>query len=292
MRGPSHILAAGDVRGALALLAVAGGVLVVPASFLPAAGEAKDVRKKATGAETTARSSSAKGKTQEGAAPGRAEPTQGSAGAGQPAAKSGRGAPEPDTDAAPNATLAPEDLVEFGSQPAAVKRLLESALELSRRNLVYLYGSDDPANGGMDCSGFVHYLLRQHGFTNSGRDSSSQYVWVRRAREFRAVVSRSSDSFELGELLPGDLLFWTGTYTVIRDPPITHVMIYLGTEKATGARVMVGSSDGRTYRGRKRNGVSVFDFTLPRASGGVEPRATFVGYGRIPGLRGSIGARD
>ena len=62
-------------------------------------------------------------------------------------------------------------------------------------------------------------------------------------------------------------------------------MIYLGTEKATGGKIMVGSSDGRSYRGLRRNGVSVFDFTLPRAVAGGEQRSTFIGYARIPGLR-------
>ena len=62
-------------------------------------------------------------------------------------------------------------------------------------------------------------------------------------------------------------------------------MIYLGTEKSTGNKVMIGSSDGRTYHGQKRNGVSVFDFVMPRGGLNVEQRSTFVGYGRIPGLR-------
>ena len=62
-------------------------------------------------------------------------------------------------------------------------------------------------------------------------------------------------------------------------------MLYLGTEKSSGAKVMIGSSDGRTYRGQKRNGVSVFDFLMPRALIQGDQRATFIGYGRIPGLR-------
>jgi hypothetical protein len=48
---------------------------------------------------------------------------------------------------------------------------------------------------------------------------------------------------------------------------------------------MIGSSDGRSYRGQKRNGVSVFDFTMPRPAADGEQRTTFVGYARIPGLR-------
>jgi hypothetical protein len=49
--------------------------------------------------------------------------------------------------------------------------------------------------------------------------------------------------------------------------------------------IMVGSSNGRTYRGQKRNGVSVFDFTMPRNPQEGEARSTFIGYSRIPGLR-------
>ncbi|MGZ5002931.1 MAG: C40 family peptidase, partial [Chthoniobacterales bacterium] len=85
---------------------------------------------------------------------------------------------------------------------------------------------------------------------------------------------------------PGDLMFWTGTYDINRDPPITHAMIYLGREKSTGRRIMVGASDGRTYHDESRYGVSVFDFRVSRpghaATNGRTP--DFVGYGKIPGL--------
>ncbi len=186
---------------------------------------------------------------------------------------------------APNVSIAPEELVEYNAQPAAVKKLIEAGLALARQNLAYKFGSGDPANGGLDCSGFIYAVLREHGFTQVPRDSSGQYTWIRRTRAFRAVVSRKAESFELEELLPGDLLFWTGTYATANDPPISHVMLYLGTEKSTRSKVMIGSSEGRTYRGQKRNGVSVFDFVMPRAAAEGEQKAVFVGYGRIPGLR-------
>ena len=114
----------------------------------------------------------------------------------------------------------------------------------------------------MDCSGFVYYVLRENGFNEVPRDSSQQYVWVRKGGKFEAVVSKSDDSFELANLKPGDLLFWTGTYDINRDPPITHSMIYLGREKSTGRRIMVGASDGRVYRDQSRYGVSIFDFKM------------------------------
>jgi cell wall-associated NlpC family hydrolase len=111
-------------------------------------------------------------------------------------------------------------------------------------------------------------------------------VWVRKAGDFNAVLSRHEDSFELDALKPGDLLFWRGTYNIDRDPPITHTMIYLGRETRTNKRVMVGSSDGRTYDGKQRWGVSVFDFKIPPPpkSGDAKISPVFVGYGRIPGL--------
>ena len=81
-------------------------------------------------------------------------------------------------------------------------------------------------------------------------------------------------------------MFWAGTYNVDRDPGITHTMIYLGREKANDQRIMVGASDGRTYKGQSRFGVSVFDFKMAgrKMKSPNEPGPTFVGYASIPGL--------
>jgi cell wall-associated NlpC family hydrolase len=187
---------------------------------------------------------------------------------------------------APNVTLSPGEIVNFDTYPVKVRQIIDASLELTKQNLGYTYGSADPANDGMDCSGFIYYVLQQNGFPDVPRDSSQQYVWVRKAGNFNAVLSRHEDSFELDDLKPGDLLFWRGTYKIDRDPPITHTMIYLGREKRTKKRVMVGSSDGRTYDGKQRWGVSVFDFKLPPppSSGDAKISPVFVGYGRIPGL--------
>lgn len=135
----------------------------------------------------------------------------------------------------------------------------------------------------MDCSGFVYYVLTTVGLTDVPRDSSQQYTWLRKAGRFEPVISRKDDSFELAKLKPGDLLFWTGTYNIERDPPITHAMIYLGREKHSHRRIMVGASDGRTYRDQPRYGVSIFDFKISQPSRTKEGRLTpmFVGYGHI-----------
>jgi cell wall-associated NlpC family hydrolase len=186
----------------------------------------------------------------------------------------------------PNVSLSPDEIADYDGYPPKVRQIVNAGLALTKQNLDYTYASADPANGGMDCSGFVYYVLKQNGFPDVPRDSSQQYVWVRKSSNFKAVVSRKEDSFELDDLKPGDLLFWRGTYNIDRDPPITHTMIYLGREKRTKKRVMVGSSDGRTYDGKQRWGVSVFDFKLPPppSSGDAKISPVFVGYGRIPGL--------
>ena len=264
-------------RGTLALICAVAFALVATS---PAATPAKP-RKKPVADETAP----PKKKTPAPATTTNDEPTV------KPTTKTKKSADEPDvspppkTAAAPNASIAPEEIMEFHAQPAGVRKLIESSLELARKNLTYTFGSADPASGGLDCSGYIYYVLRQHGLTQVPRDSSGLYLWVRKARGFRAVISRKPDSVELDELLPGDLLFWTGTYATQNDPPVTHTMIYLGTEKATGGKIMIGSSDDRSYRGQKRNGVSVFDFTMPRPPADGEQRSTFVGYARIPGLR-------
>ena len=190
--------------------------------------------------------------------------------------------------AAPMATIKPEALREFSEQPAEVQQLIRNSLALTEQNLTYKYGSADPAAGGMDCSGFIYFVLSSAGFKDVPRDSAGQYSWVRTNSVFHAVLSRSDDSFELKDLKPGDLLFWSGTYKVDREIPITHVMIYLGKEKSTEKPVMVGATDGRSYEGIRRFGVSVFDFKMPSGKPNKddpELTARFEGYASIPGLR-------
>ena len=179
-------------------------------------------------------------------------------------------------------SLKPEEIRDFNSNPGPVQQLLRSALELTERNLGYVYGSADPLRGGMDCSGTIYFLLQEAGISNVPRSASEQYVWVRKANTFYPVVSTRADSFEFDALQPGDLLFWTGTYAVKADPPVTHSMIYLGKAKSDGRQLMVGASDGRTYRGEQQFGVSVFDFLMPKVKDAKNPGTRFIGYAKIP----------
>jgi hypothetical protein len=196
-------------------------------------------------------------------------------------------APTPKKKGAP-VSINPNQIIGYEQYSVEVRKVIDLALDLASRRLDYKYGSADPNSGGMDCSGFVYYVLTTAGVPDVPRDSSEQYAWLRKAGQFEAVISRHEDSFELANLKPGDLLFWTGTYQIERDPPITHAMIYLGREKGTNHRIMIGASDGRTYRGESRYGVSVFDFKISQPVETNEGRLspTFVGYGHVPGLTG------
>ena len=248
----------------------------------PAIGASTDSTKKKKSSSTTKKSSSSKSKKSSSTKSKQAEE---SAPEPTPAPTPAAGLGEPMT-----SSINSDELKEFAAQPDRVKQLIESCLALTRRNLTYAYGSADPANGGMDCSGFIYFTLREAGFPDTPRQANEQYVWVRKKSNFQAVLSKKSDTFEINDLHPGDLMFWTGTYAIDRDPPVTHTMIYLGTSKKTGNRLMVGSSDGRTYNGQKRYGVSVFDFHVASSAqrSGVVTTGNspdFAGYGPIPGMR-------
>src|SRR5207248_6262550 len=128
-------------------------------------------------------------------------------------------------------------------------KLLDLSLRLTNQNLGYKYGSADPANGGMDCSGFIYYVLSKSGIKDPPRDAREQYIWVRKAGNFQAVLGHSDDTFELDGLKPGDLLFWANTSGVSREPEIAQTMIYIGHDKATKQRLMVGASESSTYKG-------------------------------------------
>jgi hypothetical protein len=140
----------------------------------------------------------------------------------------------------------------------------------------------------MDCSGFVYYVLSQNGLSDVPRDARDQYVWVRNAGTFQAVASRRDDAAELNALAPGDLMFWASADNGSRDPEITLTMLYLGREKDTDQRLIIGAGQGFSYKGQVRSGVGVYEFKLnrERAKGSAEAPPLFIGFGHVPGLGG------
>ena len=183
--------------------------------------------------------------------------------------------------------ISSSEIAGYENYPAKVCQILDLGLSLATQNLGYKYNSADPANGGMDCSGFIHYVLSKSGVKDVPRDAHAQYAWVRKTGAFQTVPVQRNNTSTLDALKPGDLLFWGSSYSLSRDLEITQTMLYLGREKGTNQRIMVGASEGHTYKGQPRSGVSVVDLKLGRAHSKKtnEPRPAFVGYGPIPGLR-------
>ncbi len=178
-------------------------------------------------------------------------------------------------------TLSIEDISGFDAYPKQIQSLVQSCLALTHLELSYMYGSSEPSKGGMDCSGTIYHVLHFQGLKDVPRQSDEMCNWVdKKTHLYLTPTATSFDSEEFANLKPGDLLFWTNTLETTRKLPVTHVMIYLGKLKKSGKRVVFGSSDGRSYMGERRSGVSVFDFSLPKPDGTKH----FYGYGPTPGL--------
>lgn len=190
--------------------------------------------------------------------------------------------PKTETKPALVSTIKPEELENFQGYPEEIKPIIRQALELTEKNLTYLFGSSDPQRGGMDCSGTLFYLLQSIGIKGTPRQSDEMSDWI--SKESRLHLTSDASSFsdpKFAELKPGHLLFWTGTYDAPgRTSRVSHVMLYLGKRGKDGAPLIFGASDGRTYEGQKRCGVSVFDFKIPNK----ESKAALLGYGAIPGI--------
>ncbi len=95
-----------------------------------------------------------------------------------------------------------------GSRSSKGSQIIHTALQYLGRP--YVRGGESP--GGFDCSGFVHYVMGQHGISVS-RTSPALF------REGRPV-SRS-------QLRPGDVVFFRNTY----KRGISHVGLYINANK-------------------------------------------------------------
>ena len=148
---------------------------------------------------------------------------------------------------------------------------------LSRMGLRYQFGSMDPGNGGLDCSGSVKCTLERAGVRNVPRTASDQYVWLQRAGTLTELNGRPDANWVLSRVRPGDLLFWRGTYVTNRWPDVSHVMIYLGRHPQTGKPMMFGARSTGSSRGINGNAVDIYEFNpVPRG------KAHFIGFGPLP----------
>jgi len=127
----------------------------------------------------------------------------------------------------------------------------------------------------MDCSNTARWLHQYVSGIEIPRTASDQYEWLRQRR--RLWKARPDAKSLRKKLQPGDLLFWQDTCKPVRKPPITHVMLYLGTDES-GRMKMAGS------QGSSGPDIYVFDPAL--RMGGYrfflffKKKGKFVAYGR------------
>jgi LysM repeat protein len=173
------------------------------------------------------------------------------------------------------------------------KKFLDATKELAREGVRYdgnwhPSGADD--SWDMDCSNTSRWLYQKAAGITLSRTASDQYYDLQqKARAWDAPRDAKGeiDSAALfSKLEVGDLLFWENTYKPRRDPPVTHVMVFLG-KNTRGQWLMAGSQCGGGFCNVSGSGPDVYVFDPQRLVGGYyknfgfgHVRGHFVAYGR------------
>lgn len=97
------------------------------------------------------------------------------------------------------------------------QKLVSYALNFSKKKLDYHFGSNDPARGGMDCSGIIQYMLKQVAGLHSPRPAYLIFEWAKKYGHIHYVHAYHFRSPQFRYLKPGDLLFWTERITPIAN---------------------------------------------------------------------------
>ncbi len=163
----------------------------------------------------------------------------------------------------------PPPLTDWGS------RFIQLARQLGDRGLDYNEDWRPPGESRaitMDCSNTTRYLYRVATSIQLPRTASDQYYYLHlqnKAWDVPQLASGFADcNFLRRNLKPGDLLFWENTYRPERQPPITHVMIFLGTN-GRGDWIMAGSQSSRGgEHNRRHGGPDIYVFNPTRPCGG------------------------
>ncbi len=154
-----------------------------------------------------------------------------------------------------------------------LSRLREEAHKLADQGLTYKFGSDDPDDGGLDCSGAMQYLLTKIGIEDVPRTSYNQYYWLKKQKMLDDVYGKNPSSKMLKKLAPGDLIFWGGTWK--SGHRVSHVMLYMGYNPNEDKHYVFGAR-GKSTTGMLGNGVDIFE---------LDPdRGRLIAHGKIPGL--------
>jgi cell wall-associated NlpC family hydrolase/3D (Asp-Asp-Asp) domain-containing protein len=108
--------------------------------------------------------------------------------------------------------------VDFGTS----NRVVSGAKEIMEKGINgvkvrYIFGGNDPSRGRLDCSSFTQYVYRTYAGIDIGRVTGEQVT-----KGFKIDKS---------QLVPGDLVFFKGTYNSPHIYGVSHVGIYIGDGK-------------------------------------------------------------
>jgi cell wall-associated NlpC family hydrolase len=143
----------------------------------------------------------------------------------------------------------------------------------------------------MDCSNTARYLYKVTTGIELPRTASDQYYYLHLQGKAWDVPQNAygwaDTNFLRQNLKPGDLLFWENTYRPERQPPITHVMVFLGTNER-GQWIMAGSQTSRGgEHNRPNGGPDIYVFRPSQPCGGyttwlglVHHQGRFCAFGR------------
>ncbi len=173
-------------------------------------------------------------------------------------------------------------------------RFLQQARALGNQGIEYDEDWRPPGESqawAMDCSNTARYIYKVTTGIQLPRTASDQYYYLHlqgKAWDVPQAADGWADcNFLRHNLKPGDLLFWENTYRPERQPPITHVMVYLGVNDK-GQWIMAGSQTSRGGEHNRRNGgpdIYVFRPTQPCGGyttwmGLVHHQGRFCAFGR------------
>jgi cell wall-associated NlpC family hydrolase len=174
------------------------------------------------------------------------------------------------------------------------QRFLQQARALGDMGLEYDEDWRPPGEShtwAMDCSNTARYLYKVTAGIELPRTASDQYYYLHlqgKAWDVPQGPNGFADTNYLRQYLkPGDLLFWENTYRPDRQPPITHVMVFLGTN-TQGQWIMAGSQSSRGGEHNRRNGgPDIYVFRPSQPCGGyttwlgfVHHQGRFCAFGR------------
>jgi len=183
--------------------------------------------------------------------------------------------------------VAPPKETEVSRHEKIQARFTEEIRKVSARGVAYNQSWRPPGekeNWVMDCSNTTRYLYKKAVGISLDRTASGQYYELSQKKMvWRVPVSGGSldIAYLKKHLRPGDLLFWENTYKPKRQPPVTHVMVFLGNN-SRGEWVMAGSQVGNRGEWHKSSGgPDIYPFEPAKISGGFR---TFFGLGsRVDG---------